>query len=218
MKWLKFKEANMNTKKTDTDMPENIESLKAMMNKFGIEINDVKYSSVNEFNLKTSHKKALLLTGTNEDILNFDFLKFKDGKIQTSYPVNEVIQKVIDYGNQQVDFFDALRLHDLETNKLYSYIDAVTAFIDFEFDWNNPEKHELVLNFSHNRSPMCQLVSNKSIIASGAYHSMHIVFDLEGNITVNRLNVHRKRTLEAWDNMIENSFREYGLLTEMARI
>jgi hypothetical protein len=47
---------------------------------------------------------------------------------------------------------------------------------------------------------------------------MHIVFNLDGEMTVNRLNVHRKRTLAVWGDDIKNNFKEYGLLTEMARI
>lgn len=207
----------MNTLNADVNSYENFETIKQMMARFDIEINDIKKSHGYQYNLKTSHKRAVLLAGSHFDVLNFDFLTFKNGKIETKYPVNKIIQKVIDFGNQQVDFFDALRLFDIELNKMYSYNDSVKAFIDFELDWENPHKHEIVLNFSHTKSQMCQLVSNKSTIAS-SYNSMHIVFDLDGNMTVNRVNVNRKRTLEAWDNVIEKDFKEYGILTEMVRI
>lgn len=208
----------MNTQNTDVDSYANFENIKTMLSKFNIEINDIKKTHGNQFNLKTSHKKAVLFANNNNDCLNFDFLTFKDGKIETRYPSHPIIQKVIDYGNQQIDFFDALRLLDLETNQMHSYTDSIRCFIDFEFEWDKPENHEIVLNFSHTKSQMCQLVSNQSMIASGAYHSMHIVFNLAGDMTVNRLNVHRKRVFQAWDNVIEKDFKEYGLLTEMARI
>lgn len=208
----------MNKLNTEADSYANFENLKTMLSTFDIEINDIKKTNGNKFNLNTSHKKAVLFANGNNDILNFDFLTFKEGKIETRYPTHPIIQKVIDYGNQQIDFFDALRLLDLETNKMHSYIDSIRCFIDFEFEWDRPDNHEIVLNFSHNKSQMCQLISNQSMIASGAYHSMHIVFNLDGDIKVNRLNVHRKKVFQAWENVIEKDFKEYGLLTEMARI
>jgi hypothetical protein len=65
---------------------------------------------------------------------------------------------------------------------------------------------------------MCQLISNTDTITSGTHQSMHIVFNLDGEMTVNRLNAHRKRTLAVWGDDIKKNFKEYGLLTEMARI
>lgn len=208
----------MNTPNDEADDYANFEKIKTMMSRFDIEINDIKKTNKDQFKLDTSHKKAVLFSSKNNDMINFDFLTCKEGKIESQYPVNPIIQKVIDYGNQQIDFFNAIRLLDLRTNKMHSYIDSIKCFIDFEFEWVSPEKHEIVLNFSHTKSQMCQLISNQTMIATGAYHSMHIVFNLDGDMTVNRLNVHRRRVFQAWDNVIEKDFKEYGLLTEMAHI
>jgi len=207
----------MNTPANTRNLNETFENIKNMMKNFGIEITAIKKTSGSKYNLTTSHKKAVLFDGGNS-VLNFDFLTFKDGKIETSYPTNTIIQKIIDYGNEYVDFFDALRLEDIETKKLYSYKDAVKAYIDFDFDWNNPEKHEIVLNFAHNVSSITHLITNKSVINSGGYDNMYIVFNMNGDMTVNRLNVARKRTKEAWNNEINSNFKEYGLLTEIVRI
>jgi hypothetical protein len=195
-----------------------LKSIQIMLNKFGIEVKEMRKKSHLKFTLKTSHKNALLLAGTYCDVLNFDFLTFKKGKIETNYPANDIIQKIIDYGNQYVDFFEALRIVDIETNQLHSYVDSVKAYIDFEFDLKNPDKNEIVLNFEHNKSKMSNVISNQAVICSGTHTSMYMVFDLEGNMKVNRINVARKRTLEAWDNVIEKDFKEYGLLTEMVKI
>ena len=208
----------MNPTTPETNSSKNFETIQIMMKRFGIDINDIKKISTHKFNLKTSHKKAVLLAGNHTDTLNFDFLTFKDKKIETQYPVNEIIQKVIDYGNQYVDFFDALRIFDIETKQTHSYADSVKAFIDFEFDWNTPKNNEIVLNFKHNKSPLSNLISNNTVISSGTHQSTYIVFDLEGNMTVNRMNVFRKQTIEAWGNNTENNFKEYGVLTEMVNI
>lgn len=207
----------MTTPENTKKLNETFEAIKNLMKNFGIEITDIKKASGSKYSLTTSHKKAVLFNGGNS-VLNFDFLTFKDGKIETKYPANNIIQKIIDYGNEYVDFFDALRLEDIETKKLHSYKDAVKAYIDFDFDWNNPEKHEIVLNFAHNVSKITHLITNKSIINSGGYDNMYIVFNINGDMTVNRLNVARKRTMEAWNNEINSNFKEYGLLTEVVRI
>lgn len=202
----------------DNATPENIDKIKSLMKGIGIEINVAKRTSKTLFKLQTSHKKATLLDGTAGNVLNFDFLTFKNGKIETRYPVSDIVQKVIDCGNQYVDFFEALRIVDLETNEMHSYVDSVRAYIDFEFDFNNPENHEIVLNFAHNKTNMSNVISNQSVICSGTHNSMYIVFDFKGNMTVNRVNIARKRTLQAWDNAIESNFKEYGMLTEIVRI
>lgn len=194
------------------------ENIKKLMKDFGIEVTDIKKKSGTHYSLTTSHKKAGFYSGTNCDILNLDFLTFTDCKIETKYPVNEVIQKIIDYGNQYVDFFEALRIQDLLTNKLYNYATAVKAYIDFELNLEDPSQNEIVLTFEHNKSSMCHLISNTDTITSGTHQSMHIVFNLAGEMTVNRLNAHRKRTLAVWGDDIKKSFKEYGLLTEMVRI
>lgn len=207
----------MNTPANTKNLSKTFEDIKKLMKNFGIEITAIKKTSGSKYSLTTSHKKAVLFDGDNS-VLNFDFLTFKDGKIETKYPANIIIQKIIDYGNEYVDFFDALRLEDIETKQLHSYKDAVKAYIDFDFDWNNPEKHEIVLNFAHNVSKITHLITNKSVINSGGYDNMYIVFNMNGDMTVNRLNVARKRTLEAWENAIESNFKEYGILTEIVRI
>lgn len=202
----------------DNATPENIDQIKSLMKGMGIEINGAKRSSASMFKLQTSHKKATLLDGPVGNVLNFNFLTFNNGKIETRYSVSEIIQKVIDCGNQYVDFFEALRIIDLENNEMHSYADSVRAYIDFEFDFNNTDNHEIVLNFAHNKTNMSNVISNQSVICSGTHNSMYIVFDFKGNMTVNRVNVARKRTLEAWDNAIESNFKEYGMLTEMVKI
>lgn len=206
----------MNTTENENNIK--LKIIQIMMNKFGIEVKEMRKKSNLTFTLKTSHKNALLLAGTYSDVLNFDFLTFKNGKISTRYPANDIIQKIIDYGNQYVDFFESLRIVDIEKNQLYSYADAVKAYIDFEFDIKNPDKNEIVLNFEHNKSKLSNVISNQEVICSGNHTSMYIVFDLEGNMKVNRVNVARKRTLQAWDNSIESNFKEYGMLTEIVRI
>lgn len=191
--------------------------VESILNEFGITINDIKKKSENIVNLKTSHKVAKMINLESSLTFNFDFLTFKDCKIETKYPVNDVLQKVIDYGNQYVDFFEALRIQDLLTNKLYNYADYVKAYIDFDFNRDDPSEHEIVLNFEHSKSSMCQLVSNTETISSGSHQSMYIVFNLKGEMRVNRVNVNRKRTIAAWEDNTDKSYKEYGLLTEMIK-
>lgn len=186
-----------------------------ILNDFGITINEVNKKSETLYNLKTSHKAARMINLSSSLTFNFDFLTLKNCQIESKYPVNEVIQKIINYGNQYVDFFEALRIKDLLTNKLYNYAESVRAYIDFDFNQDNPSEHEIILNFEHTKSSACILISNNIEITSGSHQSMYIVFNLEGEMKVNRVNVNRKRTLAAWEDDSGKSFKEYGLLTDM---
>jgi len=191
--------------------------VESILNGLGITINEVTKKTDKRVSLKTSHKIAKMINLDSSLAFNFDFLTFKDCKIETKYPVNDVLQKVIDYGNQYVDFFEALRIQDLLTHKLYNYAESVKPYIDFDFSRDNSDDHEIVLNFEHTKSSMCQLISNTSTITSGSHQSMYIVFNLSGEMKVNRVNVSRKRTIEAWDDDTNKSYKEYGLLTEMIK-
>lgn len=208
--------------------------VESILNDFGIKIDEGKKNSkrhlINDngipikftntklervYHIKTSHKAAKMINLDSSLTFNFDFLTFENCRIDTKYQVNDVIQKIIDYGNQYVDFFEALRIKDLLTHKLYNYAEAVKPYIDFDFNRDDPNQHEIILNFEHTKSNMCSLVSNNMDISSGSHQSMYIVFNLKGEMKVNRVNVSRKRTLAAWEDNIGKSFKEYGLLTDM---
>lgn len=195
-----------------------------IFNSFDIDLKTIKQTAAFEFSLTTSHNKAVLLHGEIGDSVNFNFLKYKNGKIVPKVKLSDRLMKIVDIGNQYVDFFEGIRLLNHVNNKMISYHEQVKVFMDFDFDWQDSDENEIRLNFDHPNSSLSSLVSNKNKIGSANHTSMYIAFDLDGNIKNNRLGLVRNKAIAAWDGMLEyNSdgsfdFKHYGVLTEMVNV
>lgn len=195
-----------------------------ILNLFDIDLKKIKQTAAFEFKLNTSHNKAVLLHGEIGDSVNFDFLKYENGKIVPKVKLGDRLMKIVEIGNKYVDFFEGIRLLDLTNNEISSYHEQVQVFIDFDFDWQDPDENVIFLNFDHPDASLSSLISNKDKIGSATHTSMYISFDMDGNVKNNRLGFVRDKAIAAWNGFINDidnkdfDFKQYGQLTEMVNI